>query len=177
MTRSRFAVLQDAGALVELRASMFAAMGQDTSGEWRAAALAWFETHLEGDGVLITVVDDPEGGPVASAMAVIEHRAPSPTNPTGLAAHLSQVSTLADHRRKGYARACVATLVAALDKRGVRRTDLFATDDGDALYRSLGFRASPNPALRRTPPPNRAQEMERRSGRISVASPDYRTDS
>ncbi|GAA2748646.1 hypothetical protein GCM10009869_01230 [Amnibacterium kyonggiense] len=82
-------------------------------------------------------------------MAVLEHRAPSPTNPAGLAAHLSQVSTLPGHRRRGHARACLSALLAELDRRGVGRTDLFATADGEALYLDLGFRASPYPALRR----------------------------
>ena len=146
----RFATPADADALVTLRASMFEAMGQDVSGpEWRAGARAWFERRLEGDGVLVAVLEVPGAGPVACAMGVLEHRAPSPTNPAGLAAHLSQVSTLAEHRRKGFARACLEALLAALDERGVARTDLFATPEGDGLYRSLGFRTSPNPSLRR----------------------------
>ena len=149
MTLTRFAVPDDAAALVTLRAAMFAAMGQDPSGEWRPAAQRWFETHLTADDLLITVADAPGVGPVSCALAVIEHRPPSPTNPVGIAAHLSQVSTLPEHRRRGYGRACVAALLVALDDRGVRRTDLFATDDGDALYRGLGFRTSPYPALRR----------------------------
>jgi ribosomal protein S18 acetylase RimI-like enzyme len=146
----RFATPGDAAALVSLRAAMFAAMGQDVADPgWRAAAEGWFATRLRGDDVLVAVVDEPGAGPVACAMAVLEQRAPAPTNPAGLAAHLSQVSTLPAHRRQGYARRCLELLLAALDERGVRRTDLFATGDGAALYASLGFRTSPYPALRR----------------------------
>jgi ribosomal protein S18 acetylase RimI-like enzyme len=146
----RFATREDADALVRLRAAMFDAMGQDTAGEpWRRSAREWFAEHLRGSDVLVAVVDEHGSGPVACAMAVLERRAPSPTNPAGLAAHVSQVSTLPERRRRGYARACLTALLAALDDRGVRRTDLFATSDGEALYRGLGFRASPYPALRR----------------------------
>ncbi|MBW4041595.1 MAG: GNAT family N-acetyltransferase [Acidobacteria bacterium] len=146
----RFAVPADAAALVLLRAAMFAAMGQEVDDPaWRAAARAWFEVQLAGDGVLVAVVDLPGFGPVSSAMAVLERRAPSPTNPDGLAAHLSQVSTLREHRRRGHAGACVTALLAALDARGIVRTDLFATADGEALYLEQGFRPSPYPALRR----------------------------
>ncbi len=148
----RFATAADAGALVRLRAAMFTAMGQEVGGSdapWRAAAERWFAEVLPTDGVLVTVADVPGSGLVASAMAVLERRAPSPTNPEGLAAHLSQVSTLPEHRRRGHARACLEALLAGLDARAVRRTDLFATGEGEALYRSLGFRTSPYPALRR----------------------------
>lgn len=146
----RFATPSDVDALVELRAAMFDAMGQDTIGlQWRTAARAWFQERLPGADLLVTVAEPLGFGPVSCAMAVVEHRAPSPTNATGLAAHLSSVSTLPEHRRRGYARACVTALLAALDGRGVNRTDLFASEDGEALYLDLGFRASPYPALRR----------------------------
>jgi ribosomal protein S18 acetylase RimI-like enzyme len=148
----RLADERDASALVVLRAAMFAAMGQDVGAPeapWRAAAEHWFTEVLPTGQVLVAVADVPGAGPVASAMAVLEQRAPSPTNPAGRAAHLSQVSTLPDHRRRGHARACLEALLGELDARGVLRTDLFATGEGEALYRSLGFRASPYPALRR----------------------------
>lgn len=148
----RFATADDADALVRLRAEMFAAMGQEVGGAeapWRRAARAWFAARLGGPDLIVTVAELPGVGPVASAMAVLESRAPSPTNSAGLAAHVSQVSTLPEHRRRGSARRCMASLLAALDARGIVRTDLFATTDGDALYRAAGFRDSPYPALRR----------------------------
>ena len=146
----RLAGPADAVALVDLRAAMFEAMGQDVTGpDWRAAARRWFERRLAGDDVLVVLADAPGGGPVSCAMAVLEDVAPSPSDPVGRRAHLSNVSTLPAHRGRGLARACVGMLVAEVDARGVRRTDLFATADGEALYRSFGFRTSPYPALRR----------------------------
>jgi ribosomal protein S18 acetylase RimI-like enzyme len=148
----RFARPEDAPALAALRAEMFAAMGQDAGppdAAWRGAAARWFAARIAAGEALIAVADDPEAGPVACAMAVLEERAPSPTNPGGRSAHLSQVVTHPAHRRRGHARACLRLLLEELDRRGVGRTDLFATADGDALYRSLGFRTSPYPALRR----------------------------
>jgi ribosomal protein S18 acetylase RimI-like enzyme len=148
----RFAVAEDAPVLVVLRAAMFAAMGQDPGGPeapWRSSAEHWFAEYLPTGRVLVALAEVPGAGPVASAMAVLEQRAPSPTNPAGIAAHVSQVSTLPAHRRQGHARACLQALLDGLDARGAARTDLFATGEGEALYRSLGFRASPYPALRR----------------------------
>jgi ribosomal protein S18 acetylase RimI-like enzyme len=146
----RLAGPADAAALVDLRAAMFEAMGQDvTDPVWRRAAREWFERRVAGDDLLVVVADAAGGGPVSCAMAVLEDAAPSPSDPSGRRAHLSSVSTLPDHRGQGLARACVGMLIAELDARGVRRTDLFATSEGEALYRSFGFRTSPYPALRR----------------------------
>ena len=148
----RLAVEADAPALVLLRGAMFTAMGQDVGGPdapWRVAAERWFAEQLPAERVLVAVAEAPGAGVVASAMAVLERRAPSPTNPVGIAAHVSQVSTLPAHRRQGHARACLQALLAELDARGAARTDLFATGEGEALHRSLGFRTSPYPALRR----------------------------
>lgn len=146
----RLAGPADAEALVALRAAMFTAMGQDVSDPaWRRAAQDWFERRLAGDRVLVVVADVEGVGPASCAMAVLEDAAPSPSDPTGRRAHLSSVSTLPAHRGAGLARACVGMLLSELDARGVRRTDLFSTADGEAIYRSLGFRTSPYPALRR----------------------------
>lgn len=152
MHAARLARPDDAAALVALRAAMFTAMGQDVGADdapWRTAARRWFAERLGGPEVLVAVVEADGAGPVSCAMAVLESRAPSPSNPAGRSAHLSQVSTLPAHRGRGMARACLVALLEALDERGVQRTDLFATGDGERLYRSLGFRSSPYPALRR----------------------------
>lgn len=141
----------DAAALVRLRVAMFAAMGRDVGGEdapWRSAAEHWFAQHLGRDAVAF-VVDGPGEGPVASALAVLLPRAPGPADPATASAHVSQVSTLPEHRRRGLARACLTALLAHLEERGVTRSDLHATADGEALYRSLGYEESPYPALRR----------------------------
>jgi GNAT superfamily N-acetyltransferase len=149
----RRAVPADAAALAALRAAMFADMGEDAGGPhaaWRLDAVAWFERELRRGGeVAAFVAEVPDTGVVASALGLLEHPAPSPANPAGVRGHVSQVSTLPAHRRRGYARGC---LVALLDwfehETAAGRLDLHATGDGEALYRSLGFAPSPYPSLR-----------------------------
>lgn len=148
----RLATADDATALVRLRSAMFAAMGRDVGGAdapWRGSAAAWFARAL-GREALAVVAERPGAGVVASAMAVLVPRAPGPDDPSPFTAHVSQVSTLPEHRGRGHARACLEALLAELQDRGITRADLHATPDGEHLYRGLGFEDAPYPSLRRT---------------------------
>lgn len=150
----RRAAPADAAALVELRAAMFADMGEDPGGPdapWRQGAAAWFRRELSRrDEVAAFVADDADAGVVASALGLLEHPAPSPSYPAGVRGHVSQVSTLPGHRRRGYARGCLVALLGWFDHdTAAGRLDLHATGEGEPLYRSLGFAPSPYPSLRR----------------------------
>ena len=149
----RRAVADDAAALVRLRAAMYDDMGEATGAPeapWRPAAEAWFVARLpRTHEIAAFVVDEPGAGPVACAFGVVEHPAPSPSNPVGVRGHVSQVSTLPAFRRRGYARACLTALLDWFEREtDARRLDLHATTDGEPLYRSLGFARSPYPSLR-----------------------------
>lgn len=150
----RRATPDDAVALVALRAAMFEDMGQDTGAPgapWRAGAAAWFRRELgRPDEVAAFVAEVPDAGVVASALGMLEHPAPSPANPAGVRGHVSQVSTLPEHRRHGHARACLVALLDWFDHdTAAGRIDLHATGDGEPLYRALRFAPSPYPSLRR----------------------------
>lgn len=148
----RRATPQDADALVRLRAAMFAAMGQDPGPDdaaWRVAAAGWSAAAAEDESVVIAVAEEPGTGVVASAMAVLLPRAPSPEDVSSASAHVSQVSTLPGHRRRGHAHACLRLLLEELDRLGVVRADLHATADGERLSRALGFTEPAFRALRR----------------------------
>ncbi len=127
--------------LVRLRAVMFESMGVDASDtEWRVACRAHLDERL-GDGRVIgAVVDKPRGGGLAaSALAELSARLPGPSRPTSSYAYLSSVSTDPVWRRRGMARAAVSLLLDELHRRGMFRTELHATPEGQPLYRSFGF--------------------------------------
>jgi len=134
----------DVAGLVELRAQMLLAMGTDVTadgGRWRSAAAEWFARRMDDPATFAAFVAQlPGGGLVSGAAGACESRAPSPSNPSGVHGHVSNVSTLPGHRRRGYARACLVELLDwfARDTRA-RVLDLSATGDGAALYRDLGF--------------------------------------
>ena len=148
----RRAEVADAAALVGLRAQMLADMGQDVGGEddpWRASALEWFADRLgDRQEFAAFVIDDPAAGVVASAAGVCVHHAPGPGNVSGVRGHVFNMSSAPTHRRLGYARACLEALLAWFaDETEARVINLFASQDGIALYRSLGFDAPQHPGL------------------------------
>jgi ribosomal protein S18 acetylase RimI-like enzyme len=80
----------------------------------------------------------------------VEHRLPGPGNPSGLVGHVFSVATDPDLRRLGHARACMTELLAWYRARGVRKIDLFASEEAEPLYASLGFARHTAPSMRLT---------------------------
>lgn len=92
---------------------------------------------LEGNQTTVLAI---QGG-IAVGCASISYIEIMPTlsHPTGKRAHLMNVYTRADYRRKGIARKLVRMLIDEAKGKGVTEISLDATDLGKALYKSLGF--------------------------------------
>ncbi|MFI7102129.1 GNAT family N-acetyltransferase [Streptomyces sp. NPDC050161] len=146
MITPRPAVPEDAAELVRLRRLMFSAMnGRDEPGEWERRAEEVARRQLaDPQGPLVAfVVDGPAGDAaprlVACAVGTVEQRLPAPGHPSGRFAFVFNVCTDVGHRGLGHARATTEALLDRFAELGVTRVDLHATDDAEALYRSLGF--------------------------------------
>nr|WP_240942955.1 GNAT family N-acetyltransferase [Planosporangium thailandense] len=163
-----------------MRAVMLSSLGgtEPAPGPWRDTAVQILRTRLvDPDGALAAfVVDAPDrdapdrdapdrdapdgdgqGRPASLAACVVglvEQRLPSPANPTGEVGYVFSVATDPDHRRRGYARACMQRLLAWFSHRGVTQIDLRASTDGEPMYRSLGFERTRDPAMRLVLPPS-----------------------
>ncbi|MEU6842261.1 GNAT family N-acetyltransferase [Streptomyces sp. NPDC046716] len=154
MTSARRARPEDAEELVRLRKIMLDSMRPSDDVAWQQPALEALRDRLADAGGELTafVVDDPDGsGRLAACAAGVTQRGlGGPGNPSGVSAHLFNVSTDPDHRRRGYSRACVEALLAWYKEHEVHRVELLATADGEPLYSSLGFARTPAPAMRLT---------------------------
>lgn len=64
---------------------------------------------------------------------------PTEKHPTGKRAHIMNVYTAADHRRRGIAQQMLTVLIDEARERGVTYVSLDATENGRTLYKSLGF--------------------------------------
>lgn len=139
---ARLARDQDAAELVRLRAVMFTSMGIDVDKtDWQPRCRTHLERCLRAGTLIGAVIDQPAGtGLAASALAELSTRIPAPSRPTGASAYLSSVSTDPQWRGRGMARAVLALLLEELTQLGARRVDLHATETGESLYHSLGFR-------------------------------------
>lgn len=67
---------------------------------------------------------------------------PTFSHPTGNRAHLMNVYTRADYRRRGISKKMVEILIDEAKENGVTEISLDATEMGRSLYESLGFKAS-----------------------------------
>ena len=94
------------------------------------------------------VVDHPDRRPGALAALVagtVEYRIGRADNPHGAVGYVFSVATDPDARRRGYARACMETLLDWFRERDVAQVDLNASADAEPLYASLGFVRKPDP--------------------------------
>ncbi|MCX5149597.1 GNAT family N-acetyltransferase [Streptomyces sp. NBC_00320] len=146
----------DIAELVRLRALLFEDLGgaffnpASEDGDWRETLAVVLKEQLTEDSVQILVVDGDDGL-AACAIGTVEQRLPGPHLRNGRIGHVIGVVTDPAHRRRGHSRAIMRALLDWFRERQAARVDLYASTDGEPLYRALGFDDHPDPALCRRP--------------------------
>jgi GNAT superfamily N-acetyltransferase len=140
--------------LLRLRTLLFDDLGGDffnpttDDGSWLDALAVVLKDQLTADDVRILVVDGGDGGGLAACgIGTIEQRLPGPHLRNGRIGHVIGVITDPAHRRRGHSRAIMRGLLDWFRDREVARVDLYASAEGEPLYRDLGFTDLPDPAL------------------------------
>ncbi|MEW2297292.1 GNAT family N-acetyltransferase [Streptomyces sp. NPDC006743] len=152
MSLVRRAEPADAEEVLRLRQVMIDSLFQaDRSTGWHTESLPTLRSRLgdmEGDFAAF-VIDHPERpGTLAALVAgTIEYRIGRAGNPTGAVGFVFSVATDPTARRRGYARACMETLLEWFRARGALRIQLTASAEAAPLYASLGFLPKPDPLL------------------------------
>lgn len=144
----RDAGVDDLADLVELRRQMFEDIGANGPAPWEEPATSWFARALDAPLVKIVVVAD---GPLvlSCGMGELHEGAPSPLCPSGRTVHVSNMVTRPSVRRRGYAQACLASLLDwARDEVKADRVELHASDQGRPMYERSGFVVHDRPAMR-----------------------------
>ena len=95
---------------------------------------------LEGDQTTVVAVDD--GRCVACASMSYIEIMPTFSHTSGKRAHLMNVYTEKDYRRRGIARQLVNMLIEDARVHGATEISLDATESGRPLYDSMGVKAS-----------------------------------
>ena len=147
----REATAQDAPALVELRALMFAAMGTPSEllehDAWRDAALAWFSRRIGTAGVRV-VVAEVDGTVASGIVGEVTSLIPGPGTPNGSVGLISNVATFPRYRGRGLAGLVTDDLLRWFSSStDVTRVDLFATPGGTRIYEPRGFRNRAFPGM------------------------------
>lgn len=156
MLRVRKAAEDDVAELVRLRALLFETLGGDffnpasADDDWRDTLAAVLKEQLTADAVRILVVDG-DNGLAACGIGTIEQRLPGPHLRNGRIGHVIGVVTDPAYRRRGHSSAVMRGLLDWFREREVARVDLYASPEGEPLYRALGFTDHPDPALCRRP--------------------------
>ncbi|WP_244177739.1 GNAT family N-acetyltransferase [Streptomyces atriruber] len=157
-TGVRRAVEADLPELVRLRALLFETLGgeyfnpapvqpvQPDRNDWRHNLTAVLKEQLTADTARILVVD-AEHGLAACGIGTVEQWFPGPHNLTGRVGHVIGVVTDPAHRRRGHSRAIMRALLDWFRAQDASRVDLYASTQGEPLYRDLGFVDHPDPAL------------------------------
>ncbi|MCX4399044.1 MULTISPECIES: GNAT family N-acetyltransferase [unclassified Streptomyces] len=150
----RQATETDIAELVRLRAMLFENLGGDffapASGgdDWLDALATVLKEQLttSADTVRILVVDG-ENGLAACGIGTIEQRLPGPHLRNGRIGQVIGVVTDPRSRRRGHSRRIMQGLLGWFRERDVARVDLYASTEGEPLYRDLGFTNHPDPSL------------------------------
>lgn len=100
------------------------------------------EYFEKGNQTTILAIDDEIDSVIGCATLCYMEMMPTFSHPTGKRAHLMNVYTNADYRRKGIAMKMMEMLIAAAKDRGVTEISLDATESGRPLYEKCGFKAS-----------------------------------
>ncbi|MEU1151551.1 GNAT family N-acetyltransferase [Streptomyces sp. NPDC005918] len=143
----RAATPADAEAIIRMRSAYV--LSAPLTEDWVQRCTDELAPRLtpEGDARAF-VVDAPDGTMAACALGLIHPVLAAPAYPRGRAARVQMVATHPDHRRRGYARAVVSSLLDHLaDVEDVTLFELHTSTEAAPLYRELGF--SGNPALMR----------------------------
>ncbi|WP_085214323.1 GNAT family N-acetyltransferase [Streptomyces sp. Amel2xC10] len=157
MTAVRRARPEDAAEVLRLRQVMIDSLLPDHgAADWHADSLPVLTARLAepGGDFGAFVVDHPlrPGALAALVAGTVEYRIGRAGNPEGRVGHVFSVATDPETRRRGYARACMESLLAWFRERGVPQVDLNASAAAEPLYASLGFVRKPDPSMRLTFP-------------------------
>ena len=132
----------DMQILMKLRLEMLREVN-DLSGEYEydenfvSESRRYFES-----GEQTTVIAFDGETPVGCASLSYVWIMPTFSHPTGNRAHLMNVYTRADHRRRGISKKMVDILIEEAKENGVTEISLDATKMGRPLYKALGFQES-----------------------------------
>lgn len=158
----RLATADDVDELVRLRRVMMGALAVHDEPTWAVVCGDFLRRTLADGSVAAVVAGDPGAardrpaaadhrGPqplVACGIGVLVERVPGPETPTGRYGYVCSMVTEPAWRGRGLATGVLECLLAWFSDRGVQKVDLHASDEGEPIYRRLGFREGRFPELR-----------------------------
>lgn len=140
----RSATLDDFLIIVKHRRAMFEAMGTyDPSGFdiMDANFAQWVQDHIVQNKYVGWFCTDTDEVVAGAGLWLIDWP-PHPLDSSGVRGHILNVYTDPAYRRRGIARRLMNTMLEWCRERNIKTIGLHASDEGRALYESLGFTAT-----------------------------------
>jgi GNAT superfamily N-acetyltransferase len=142
----------DAGEIARHRGLMFLDMGlvdEDDAEKLIVASAPWFIDVMKR-GLYKGWVVEQNGQIVAGGGLHLSEIGPLPGSfRVGRSAHIANVYTHAEHRKRGVARSLLNEMLRWCQESRIDQVTLTASDDGRALYSSLEFEPQPDGMLRK----------------------------
>ena len=138
----RIATIDDIEELMDIRLEMLRIVNNLKEDQDFSDELVTYSRKYFIDGNQETCLAFDNGVAIGCASISYIEVMPTFSHPTGKRAHLMNVYTKAEYRRKGIARKMVQMLIEDAKRKGVSEISLDATESGRPLYESFGFRAS-----------------------------------
>jgi GNAT superfamily N-acetyltransferase len=140
--RIRPATVGDATVIAHHRAAMFYEMkyvNEIESASIISASIPQLSEMLAGGDYSGWLIEHDEKV-IAGGGVMMRRLLPRPGNlQGGEEAYIMNIYTEPEHRRRGLARKLMETILAWCSERGFARVTLHPSDEGEPLYRSLGF--------------------------------------
>lgn len=148
--RIRTATADDIPELVRQRRALLAEVDRadDVALDAMVAAAGPYFAHALADGSFHAWLAEANGVILGGGAVVVYAHPPSAHEPGPRRAHVLNVYTYPEHRRRGVARSVMAAVLAWCRAEGFARVSLNASADGRPLYEELGFKPTNRMRLR-----------------------------
>jgi GNAT superfamily N-acetyltransferase len=143
----RPASLDDIDTLVHHRLAMFADMGVTVDESVAPAFRSWLAETMPAGTYRAWLVETDTREVAAGGGVTILPWPPGPRYPTGQLAFVYNMYTEPAHRRRGHARHIMHAIHAWCREAGLKSVALNASQDGLALYESLGYQLAQSPMM------------------------------
>jgi len=137
----------DLELLIKLRFDYFAAEDQIFTPEEKASLTAnltsYIQRHINID--FYAAFAEVDGQIASTAYLATSEKPANTTWPTGKIGTILNVLTYPEHRKKGYATACLNALIDLAKRENLSYLELSASEMGQPVYEKLGFKV-PTPS-------------------------------
>lgn len=103
----------------------------------------YYQQHLS-DATHIAFIAETDGEDCGCGAVCFTDELPSPDNPSGRCAYLMNIYVREAFRNKGIAHCIVSRLIDEANNRKCGKIYLETTEEGKAVYKSLGFKDMPD---------------------------------